>query len=224
VIEDVDESLRVTLQSLLADDVDVTFDAPRAVDVGEPSHPAELNLFLFHIEADASALGSAFVDVRDEQGRVVGREKPPRQYRLHYLVSVSGSNTTGEHQLLGRVVTTLGELQALPPGDLQGALVDTGSAVTVRLAEKDSGRNVFDLWSAFGVRPRGCFELVATVTVRSDSVLGVSPKVEQVVLNATASPHSSSAGEPLEQRKSVPVGGAGRPRMEGRVRHLPRRS
>ena len=106
MIHDVDESLRalVARDALNGSGVEVAFDAPTKDWVARRNAPV-VNLYLYDIREDLSRRDTAWVDVRNGDGRVTERRLPPRRYRLSYLVTAWTSRPEDEHRLLSALLS-----------------------------------------------------------------------------------------------------------------------
>jgi hypothetical protein len=166
VIDDVDTALRRILADALEDEkATVAFDAPTpgwaAMQEGQV-----LDVFLYDVREDLDARSGDWVDVRNEQGRVVGRQPPVRHYRLSYLVSAWADRPEDEHRMLGRVLGTVPDQQVMAAGTLDGRLGDQNLPVPLRVAVDQAPLGSVELWSAVGSPPRASCHLVVVVPVR----------------------------------------------------------
>lgn len=164
MIADVDASLRSLLRAtaLHGSNVDVVFDSPTQQWRDHVSGSV-VNAHLWEIREDVSRRQNDWEDIRNDEGRVVGRRPPLHRYRLRYLVTAWGPNVADEHRLLSSLLTALADEQAIPAEHISGDLVDEGLPVFVTVALPSPAEDAPpDLWSALGIAPRPSLDLVVT--------------------------------------------------------------
>jgi hypothetical protein len=165
VINDVDSALRGLLVLCLDDDkAQVAFEAPTPVWAAGQDGPT-VNLFLTDICEETEGQTGDWEDVRNSEGRVIGRQPPPRRYRLSYVLSVWADQAEDEHRLLGHILETLPERPAIPADLLPGRLRDQGMPVTLRLGEGGAATPATDLFTALGSAPRATCRLTVIVPI-----------------------------------------------------------
>ena len=105
MIHDVDESLRALIRrdALAGTDVEVVLDAPTREWSARRNSPT-LDLYLYDIREDLRRRENGLIDVHDEAGRVTARRRPPRYYKLSYLVTAWTQRPEDEHRLLSAVL------------------------------------------------------------------------------------------------------------------------
>lgn len=166
MIHDVDTALRRLLTASLEDEkAEVAFDAPTAAWAAGQDRPA-VNLFLYDVREEAEGRTGDWTDVRDDDGRVVGRQPPARHYRLAYILSVWAGDAEEEHRILGRILETVPEREAIPPELLPHRVLEQGFPVTLRLGLPSDGPSATDLFSALGSPPRATCHLTVVVPIR----------------------------------------------------------
>jgi hypothetical protein len=137
VINDIDESLRSLLRSrALSDDgagAEVVFDAPVPGWRQDQRSPV-VDLHLYDVTEDVDRRPSDWEDVRDAQGRRVGRRPPLRLYLLSYALTAWGTSTDEEHRLLSQALTCLAAVEHIPAEYLSGALRDATQPVSLSVA------------------------------------------------------------------------------------------
>jgi Pvc16 N-terminal domain len=164
MIADVDASLRSLLRAtaLHGSTVDVVFDSPTQQWRDHVSGNV-VNAHLWDIREDVSRRQNDWEDLRNDEGRVVGRRPPLHRYRLRYLVTAWGANVADEHKLLSSLLRALADEQAIPTEHISGDLVDEGLPVFLTVALPSPGEDASpDLWSALGIAPRPALDLVVT--------------------------------------------------------------
>jgi hypothetical protein len=179
MIHDVDESLRALVRrdALNGSGVDVAFDAPTRDWVARRNAPV-VNLYLYDIREDLGRRDTAWVEVRDEAGRVTGRRLPPRRYRLSYLVTAWTNRPEDEHRLLSALLAGFVRHEYFPPELLQGALEgeETPVLITVALPPEDE-RKIADTWSALGGELKPSLDLVVTAPMNIARSIEAGPPV-----------------------------------------------
>jgi hypothetical protein len=164
MIADVDASLRSLLRAtaLHGSDVDVVFDSPTQ-QWRDHISGSVVNAYLWEIREDVSRRQNDWEDIRNDEGRVVGRRPPLHRYRLRYLMTAWGANVADEHKLLSSLLSALANEQAIPAEHVSGDLVDEGLPVFVTIALPSPGEDAPpDLWGALGIAPRPSLDLVVT--------------------------------------------------------------
>ena len=213
MIHDVDESLRalVARDALNGSGVEIAFDAPTRDWVARRSVPA-VNLYLYDIREDLSRRDTAWVDVRNGEGRVTERRLPPRRYRLSYLVTAWTTRPEDEHRLLSALLSGFVRHEYFPAELLKGALEgeETPILVTVALPPEDD-RKVADTWSALGGELKPSLDVVVTAPMNIDRSIAAGPPVlEEPRLAVVRTPSGKDTGAegPARKRRSAAQGEA----------------
>lgn len=152
MINEVDETLRSLFRNevLTGTDVDVVFDAPTR-DWATRRNKPTLDLYLYDIREDLRRQQFGETDIRDETGRVIARQQPPRYFKLSYLVTAWTQRPEDEHRLLSAVLATLLQYPMLPDGHKTDILREKDVPLIVRIAfPPPEDRQVSDVWSALG--------------------------------------------------------------------------
>jgi hypothetical protein len=140
-------------------DVDVTFEVPSEEWATSVTRPT-VNFFLFDLYENTDKRDGA------PQTSVIGgraeRRLPPRRIDLHYLVSVVTGDVEDEHELLWRVLKTLMKHQQFPPEILSEALRTVSPPIVARIAARDDGRHLLDIWNALKTEPHPALCYVVT--------------------------------------------------------------
>ena len=216
VLNDVDQSLRSLIQSAVPSNGGlplVSFAPPTAAWVAEQEDPV-INLFLYDVREDQEGLGSFELDIRDDDGKVIGRMPPPRRYQLSYLVSAWSKDAEAEHEMLGAILATVPDDPAIPAGHLAGRLAEQGLPVGIKVGVPLTGANTWDLWSALGSPPRTAIEIVVTAPLvpglRTDLAppavkleLGVKKEAPGAV-GAEDEPRPAPSAEPAAAEPTTP--------------------
>ncbi|MDP9388656.1 MAG: DUF4255 domain-containing protein [Actinomycetota bacterium] len=217
MLQDVDASLRTLLESSFADEkVTIVFEPPTASWAAEQQDPV-LDVFLYDVREALDGRQGEAEDVRDGDGRVVGRQGPPRKYHLSYLVTAWGGGPEQEHRMLGRVLETVPEHDVIPAGFLEGRLVEQGLPVSVRLATSDAaaGPGHAALWSALGNTARTALALTVVAPLVPAMSTELAPPAERMNLGVSREDAPSGAHQrPSERRRET---GGQQAAFDGRV-------
>ncbi|MFI7100726.1 DUF4255 domain-containing protein [Streptomyces sp. NPDC050161] len=165
MIHEVDEVLKGLLTGgvLAGTDIEVAFDAPTREWAARRNAPA-LNAYLYDIREDVKRRERGSLPVHDDRGIVIRRRRPPRWFRLSYLVTAWTKRPQDEHRLLSAALATLLPNELLPPESLPDSLAALGLSVplTVGGLHTDS-RSMSEVWSALGGELKPSLDLVVTV-------------------------------------------------------------
>ena len=117
----------------MLDDVDATLGAFFTATV--PSHPpvlfepstakarkATLQLALYRLNEEVDGVGADWEDRRDNDGRVVARERAPRKFRLLYLVDAEADTVGARHSLIGAALRAMIDYDEVPAEFRKGEL------------------------------------------------------------------------------------------------------
>lgn len=161
----VDASLRALLEDAFGDEkVAIAFEAPTPEWVAEQRDQV-LDLFLYDVRPVLEGRVGEAEDVRDERGLVIGRQPPPRTYRLSYLVSAWAARPEQEHRILGRVLDAVPDHDALPAAFLEGRLGEQGLPVSLDLGADHAGPGHPAIWGALGTAARTALDLRVVASV-----------------------------------------------------------
>lgn len=163
MIAEIDSALRaiVTDDALAGSGVEVAFDPPTKEWVSRRTGPT-VCAYLYDISEDLRRRGDGFVDAR-EGARVQARHRPPRYFRLSYLVTAFTQRPEDEHDLLSRLLHCLINYQSLPTDRLGPGLRALGLAVPMTVAQPvGEGRSFADVWTALGGELRPSIDLVVS--------------------------------------------------------------
>ena len=218
MLRDADLSLGNWFERMLPSGTGVRFDAPRAdwQQRGRGSGGEFLSAFLCEVSRDGQDLPpSGWSELRNDDGRLVGRQAAPRYYRLAYLVtawaSAAGADddtsrqTIEEHELLGALIDACTNTDSLEDDDLTGTLAEAGLPCFVRCAVHDPGSSTAQgLWPGFGIAPRTHLVLEVVAPVVPRPITDLAPPARQIVLGADQLPGPGPSGG-----GSVPAIGSG---------------
>jgi hypothetical protein len=199
VIHEIDDALRKLVERELAGSgVELSFEAPTSDWAARRSSPT-LDLYLYDIREDRERRNMALEPVRDETGTIVGRRRPPRMFKLSYLVTAWTQRPEDEHRLLSTILACALRYDALPRDILSGTLLEQplNMPVTVALPPPQD-RALSDVWTALGGDLKPSLDLVITAPVDTRRVDPVGPPVLE-------EPRISIDGAPAKGRRKRPA-------------------
>ncbi len=200
MIADVDASLRALLSGCIADEkATITFDTPSDEWAAKLKGPT-VNLLLYDVREDLDGRKADWEDVRGDNGRVVGRQPPPRRYQLSYFVSAWDKTAEAEHHLLSEILRTIPGREIIPFEYLEGVLATQEMPVVLQVGipGQGAGMRMPEIWSALGVRPKAAMELVVLAPLRPEIDTVVAPPAEEMALGMS---RERTAHRPLRPPK-----------------------
>ena len=186
MIHDVDASLKELLVQMMPLDVsavDVIFDMPNRDWSGRVTKPT-LNLFLYDVRENHELRSHQRSLVRN--GAVGSERQGPVRMDLTYLISAWTTDMSDEHQLLGRVLTTLLRFPLLPDDVLKGSLSTQPLPVRAWIAQPERTPNPWDFWGNMENRLKAALNFVVTVSFEPYEAEGV-PLVTTSIVNVQQS-------------------------------------
>jgi hypothetical protein len=197
MIQDVDESLRALIRrdALAGTEVEVALDAPTREWSARRNSPT-LDMYLYDIREDLRRRENGMIDVYDDAGRITARQRPPRYYKLSYLVTAWTQRPEDEHRLLAAVLACFLRQDSLPPDILAGRLAGTKLPIAVTIAlPPPEDRALSDVWSALGGELKPSLDLVVTAPFEAGPVdLAAELVREALRLNVAMSNHGREEG------------------------------
>ncbi|MEV7427463.1 DUF4255 domain-containing protein [Streptomyces sp. NPDC091212] len=210
MIHEVDDALRVLLRAEVLEgaQIVVVFDAPTRDWAAKVNAPT-VNLYLYDIREDVRRRERGLHNEYDGHGTVIARRRPPRYFKLSYLITAWTRRPEDEHRLLSSLLVCLLRHEALPSERLTGTLQEIGAAVPMSIAlPPPEDRSFADVWSALGGELKPSLDLVISVPVTASPTYTVGPPVTDEGLRASFGDH---AAEPRVRRGGdQPVYGGGR--------------
>ncbi|MFJ6675092.1 DUF4255 domain-containing protein [Actinosynnema sp. NPDC091369] len=166
MIHEVDEAIRRLLKAggVPGGGGELAFEAPTTDWTARRNAPT-VNVFLYDIREDQTrrSTGNLEVFARDQ---LVAHRRPPRWFRLSYLVTAWTNRPQDEHRLLSEALSCLAGHSRLASEWLTGTLADLDLTVLVESGGPVSeGRAATDVWSALGGRLKPALNLVVTAPV-----------------------------------------------------------
>lgn len=164
MIHDVDETLRefVRRDALPGSEIDIAFDAPTK-DWSTRRNTPTVDIYLYDIREDVRRREHGAVLERDDDGRAVARTRPPRWFKLSYLVTAWTQRPEDEHRVLSTLLQCLLRRDTLPDELLSGSLEGIGIPITYTCAlPPPQDRALSDVWSALGGELKPSLDLVVS--------------------------------------------------------------
>ncbi|MFC9858473.1 MULTISPECIES: Pvc16 family protein [unclassified Streptomyces] len=210
MIHEVDDVLRSLIRAevLEGGQIAVVFDAPTREWAAKVNAPM-VNLYLYDIREDMKRRERGLHNEYDEHGTVVARRRPPRYFKLSYLITAWTKRPEDEHRLLSSLLACLLRYEALPPERLTGSLAEIGAAVPMSIAlPPPEDRSFADVWSALGGELKPSLDLVISVPVTASPTYVAGPPVGDEGLRAR---FGDVPTPPERPRQPMPGRGPGLP-------------
>uniref|UniRef100_UPI0009A057C8 DUF4255 domain-containing protein n=1 Tax=Streptomyces lushanensis TaxID=1434255 RepID=UPI0009A057C8 len=221
MIHEVDDALRslVRGEALGGTQVSVVFDAPNREWAAKVNAPT-VNLYLYDIREDLRRRSRGLSNEYGERGTVVARHRPPRYFKLSYLITAWTRRPEDEHRLLSSLLLCLLRHDAVPRAHLSGLLAELPLTVPMTIAlPPPEDRSFADVWSALGGELKPSLDLVVSVPLVGAGSFAVGPPVtedgglrlgmEGIDRPAGDAPANGAAGGAGPGEGHGPGGGAG---------------
>ncbi len=181
MIHEVDQAIEAVIrqEALQGTSVEVAFDAPTKDWAARRNAPT-LDSYLYDIREDQARRAVGYTDVRDADGKVIGRKLPPRHYKLSYLVTAWTQRPEDEHRLLSAILSGFLRWSSLPPYSLSGSLADQELPIPVTIGLPPANdRAISDIWSALGGELKPSLDLVVTAPIEPGQLAVAGPPVQE---------------------------------------------
>jgi len=146
VIQDVDDTLKELLVQKVPIDlsgIDIRFEMPNKEWSAGISKPT-INVFLYDVRENLELRSNQrFLTRADTTGT---RSRAPVRVDLSYLITVWTTDVSDEHQLLGRILTTLLRFPLLPAEVLKGVLQTQSLPLHAWIAQPERLPNPWEFW------------------------------------------------------------------------------
>jgi hypothetical protein len=194
VLRDADRSLANFLRGLLPPGVGLRFETPNLKWQTHPPEPLFVSAFLHSVRQDDRGGQAGWSEVRDDDGRITGRQAAAAFFRLAYLITAwSAPDRTAdpaeqaidEHEALGSLLVATAHRSVLPADCLEGTLAGNGTQSVVECAPAGSPSDTSPLWAGLGITPRAHFELVLITSSVPPVITDLAPPVRELILNAS---------------------------------------
>ncbi len=208
MIHEVDASIRALIRrdAVNGGDVEVDFDAPTRDWAGKRTSPT-VNVYLFDIREDVNRRRNEPERVHDDNGVVIGRRRPPRRYRLSYLVTAWTQRPEDEHRLLSVVLSAFLPHEEFPRDLLEGALAEQAQPVYLTIGlPPPPERSIGEIWSAMGGELKPSLELVLSAPFVLAELQPAGPPVTEDP-RITISDDEGRAAGPRDGRRFPGPGG-----------------
>ena len=152
MIQDVDDTVKELLVQKVPIDtsaIDIKFEMPTADWAAGVSRPT-LSVFLYDLRENHELRNNQRYLTRS--GSVASERRPPVRVDLTYLITAWTTDVADEHQLLGRVLTTLLRYPLLPDEVLKGTMQTQPLPMQAWIAQPERTPNAWDFWSSLDGR------------------------------------------------------------------------
>jgi hypothetical protein len=165
MIDDVDDTLKELLAvktPLDPADIDVRFERPDKEWSAGVSRPT-INLFLYDVRENHELRSNQRFVSRN--GNTGSETRFPVRIDLSYLITAWTSDVADEHQLLGRVLTTLLRFPVLPPEVLKGSMQTQPLPPRAWIAQPERMPSPWEFWGHVdhGMKAALCFVLTTSL-------------------------------------------------------------
>lgn len=181
MLHDVDTTLKELLVQKMPLDlsaVDISFEMPNREWSSRIARPT-LNLFLYDVRENHELRSNQHTLVRD--GASGTQRRAPVRMDLTYLISAWATDISDEHQLLGRVLTTLLRFPLLPDEVLKGSLLTQPLPVQAWIAQPERAPNPWDFWGNMENRMKAGLNFVLTTSVEPHQTQNVQLVSQSIV-------------------------------------------
>jgi Pvc16 N-terminal domain len=181
MIHDVDESLKALIrrEALNGTDIEVVFDAPTKEWASRRNAPT-LDVYLYDIREDLRRREVGIHNVRADDGHISERRKPPRFFKLSYLVTAWTQRPEDEHRLLSAVLGCFVRHDCMPVDILAGTLTDQTLPIPVTVGlPPPEDRSLSDVWSAMGGELKPSLDLVVHCPLDTRQTFEAGPPVRE---------------------------------------------
>lgn len=185
---------------------DITFEPPASTTT--TGKQTTMTLLLAAVREQSSKRNTETQDLRDDEGRVVARQKATRYFELDYVCSVTGPHPDA-HEQLGRVLQLMVDHDVVPTEHLPAVLVELAEPVEVSVvAPAMSGATAASLMIrlVMPVRPTPAIE-IAPPAVEFHLDVGPAPGRNEASMADTdaAADRPAAPGEPVPERRWTTV-------------------
>ena len=193
MIQDVDDTLKELLVQKVPIEhrvIDIKFDMPNKEWSAAVTKPT-INLFLYDVRENHELRSSQRTITRNGNAGV--ERRAPVRMDLSYLITAWTTDIADEHQLLGRVLSTLLQFPLLAAEVLKGAMQTQPLPVQAWIAQPERLPNPWEFWGHMDHGMKAGLNFVLTTSFQPVPPVTGIPLVTETVVNV--SPHS----EPIEQ-------------------------
>ena len=181
MIQDVDATLKELLVQNVPIDasaIDIKFEMPNKDWSATVSKPT-INLFLYDVRENHELRDNTRLFNRT--GPDAGTESPaPVRVDLAYLITVWTTDIADEHQLLGRILTTLVKFPVLPGAVLKGAMQTQPFPLRAWIAQPERIPNPWEFWGHMEHGMKASLHFVLTASLATDDPVNVKLATQTV--------------------------------------------
>ncbi len=178
MIHEVDACLAALIkaEALKETEAQVVFDAPTTSWAARRTGPV-IDVFLYDLREDVARREAQTWPERDENGRITGRKRGARFFKLSYLITAWTNRPEEEHRLLGQLLEALLCYDRIPDDHLRGRLRDRTVLLNLALPAGPD-RSLSDLWNALGGEMKPSLDLVVGVAIEPAQTYRVGRAVD----------------------------------------------
>ncbi|MDX2678038.1 DUF4255 domain-containing protein [Streptomyces soliscabiei] len=225
MIHEVDDALRALVRNdaLSGTQVSVMFDAPTREWAAKVNAPT-VNLYLYDIREDMRRRSRGLSNEYDDRGTVIARHRPPRYFKLSYLITAWTRRPEDEHRLLSSLLLCLLSSDAMPTRHMTGSLAELPLSVPMTIALPPPEDRAFaDVWSALGGELKPSLDLVISLPLVGTGTVAAAPPVTEegglrLGLENTGRPDQGATGARGTDAADEPAARRPRPARSRRVR------
>ena len=182
VIQDIDDTLKELLVQQVPIDasaIDIKFEMPNKDWSATVSKPT-INLFLYDVRENHELRDNTRPFNRT--GPSAGTESPaPVRIDLAYLITVWTTDIADEHQLLGRILTTLVKFPVLPGAVLKGAMQAQPFPLRAWIAQPERIPNPWEFWGHMEHGMKASLHFVLTASLATDEPIAVQLATQTIL-------------------------------------------
>jgi hypothetical protein len=206
MITQIDEALRALVREAVGtSDVEVVLDAPTKDWAARRNAPT-VDVYLYDLREDMRRRAHGVVEPRDANGKVSARYRPPRHFRLSYLVTAWTQRPEDEHRLLDSVLDHLVDFDTLPSHVLDPTLAAAGARVPLMVGlPPPEDRGFADVWTALGGELKPSIDVVIDAPLLAGPATPFGPPVEEGLLVDLADTRGSATDSGRQQHRAPEV-------------------
>jgi len=181
MIQDLDDTLKELLVQKVpidATSVDIKFDMPTKDWAAAVTKPT-VDLFLYDVRENHELRNNQRYLTRS--GATATERRAPVRLDFTYLITAWTTDVSDEHQLLGRLLTTLLRYPMLPEEALKGTMQTQPLPLQAWIAQPERTPNAWDFWSSLDGRLKAGISYVVTASLEPYSPEAVGLVTEKIV-------------------------------------------
>jgi len=113
MLDDVDATLGAFFTAMVPSHPAVQFEPP-TIPPTTKARKATLHLALLRLHEEIEGVAADWEDRRDNEGRVISRERAPRKFRVLYLVDAEADTVNARHALIGAALRAMIDYDEVP--------------------------------------------------------------------------------------------------------------